>query len=214
VATTYSTDATTQSRIGDDSSPASDGTSGDGNGAGDEPDAASLCQAPATSSLCLPSSAPCLTGGNALWIQTTGDTRIYNGTALVDGPGSWTATSQSYNTQNDVVVLQTPYSSSPNAFSWRLVFMTEELKKTLQPGVIYAPTDNTYHVHTTPLPDLDVDYETGCNEYQGSVGAFELQDFEVMGDSGDNTLESITAVFTIQCIGYPGTLYGCVHYSR
>jgi hypothetical protein len=176
-------------------------------------DVDSPCNTAVAGAPCLPSAAACMGGGNVLWIETTGNTRIYNGTTRVEGGQPWTATSQSYQVQNDVVEVWAP-STDPSGAGWKVVFMLDGLHRSLQTGVVYAPTANTYDMNAIGLPLFDVDFMTGCDEYLGSVGAFELDEFQVTGEAADNVLDSITAVFALHCNGYPGTLYGCLHYSQ
>jgi hypothetical protein len=176
-------------------------------------DVVSPCDTTVDGAPCLPSASACMVGGNVLWIETTGNTRIYNGTTRVEGGHPWMATSQSYESPNDVVVVTAP-PTGPAGVAWRIVFMLDGLHRSLQTGVVYAPTANTYDMNAIAVPLFDVDFLTGCDPYLGAVGAFELDEFQVTGEAADNVLDSITAAFSLHCNGYPGTLYGCVHYSQ
>ena len=167
----------------------------------------------------LPSTAPCLTGGNVLWLQANPASFWYAGTETLSDAAVWSSLEEAtayYFVWDGVYVQATAAAAGPGE-TWTLQLNTWGLNAPLETGVVYDMAQGG--------GDL-IGYLRSCDPMTGLIGQFRVDAFSAASlDGGTGSvgttgrLETFTAAFWAQCNnttdpGPPGVLQGCVHYQQ
>lgn len=148
--------------------------------------------------------APCMTGGNVLYVDGDPTDPVHPGQETIAGAATTfvnaAPTSHAFTTR-----LWTEFvPAAPNLKHWELIFSTDKLSTPISTGV-YASAQR----HTTGgagHPGLFIsNYDLGCSG--ALTGSFEIVELTMNGPD----VTSFTASFEQQCAGMTGALRGCVH---
>jgi hypothetical protein len=172
----------------------------------------------------LPSTAPCLTGGNVLWLQADPASFWYAGAETLSDAAVWSSLEEAnaYYFVWDGVYVQTMADDAGPGEYWTLQLNTWGLHAPLETGVVYDMAQGG--------GDL-IGYMRSCGPTTGLRGQFRVDAFaattldggSVDGDGGVpggiGRLVTFTAAFWARCNntadpGPLGVLQGCVHYQQ
>ncbi|MGC4118530.1 MAG: hypothetical protein QM765_29035 [Myxococcales bacterium] len=143
------------------------------------------------------SAAPCLVGGNVLYLD--GDSWVYGGTQTIQA-AKWGSSGTDTNVHIDV----TPTDLMQGSY-WNVYFDSSQLGAPLAPGIYEGA--QRWPFMQAGHPGLDVNGDSrGCNTVSGR---FQVQTLTWNGPM----VSSFTATFEHLCEGWQ-LLRGCVHYER
>jgi hypothetical protein len=145
------------------------------------------------------SPAPCLAGGNLLFMDGMND-YIFTGTQTVR-EGAWSASGD----VDDNINIHVDPSDSELGLWWDLTFSTEQLGQPLMEQVYEMAERAPFASPGHPGLSLSGDGR-GCNTL---TGRFQIHELDRSGDA----LRAITATFEQHCEGGLGVVRGCVHYE-
>lgn len=165
----------------------------------------------------LPSTAPCLTGGNVLWLQANPASFWSTGTEVFSDAAVWPPLEEvdAYYFVWDGVYVQATAADAGWGETWTLQLNTWALQAPLETGVVYPMVQGNL-----------IGYLRTCDATTGLTGQFRVDEFEATSfDGGTGSMGTIgklvtfTAAFWAQCNdttdpGPPGVLQGCVHYQQ
>ncbi len=83
----------------------------------------------------LPSTAPCLTGGNVMWLQATSPSFWYTGTETLGNDAMWAAEAYAYYFVWDGTYLQAEAADAAIGERWTLSFNTWNLDAGVRTGL-------------------------------------------------------------------------------
>jgi hypothetical protein len=160
----------------------------------------------------LPSTAPCLVGGNVFWLDaepgalgwTTG------GQTLTSSSGWAVGAYADVRTYDGVLIEVHPAGSMLGAPFWYLDLDTSQIMQVIETGMTY---ENAHPSGTGGVPDvpgLTLGYKDTCGS---GIGSFRIDTLSAEGDASVDTLLEVTVAFAAHCDGWPGVIKGCVHYG-
>lgn len=161
----------------------------------------------------LPSTQPCLTGGNVLWLDTIGGHSFWGEQELLVSAGSsWSARLEQHPRFSVEVWLDV--QTAPEGPQWTIGF-----------------TPGGYSLHDKPIP-VQTDFVYRGVEWDGLKSTvagmvisetastckagradFRVDAFKTRTTSSGDVLELLTMAFLDQCDGAWGKLRGCLHYA-
>jgi hypothetical protein len=148
----------------------------------------------------LPSTAPCLTGGHALWVEGDPGCFWFVGSQLDSAGSSFFIEAEAYYATYDGALIEV---SVPGAVAgWHINFNTWNAMGPMQTGAVYdalsvMSADSVAYDRTCPLAGG----RFRVDEFSGSVPKPAIV----------GPLYSFTAAFAFTCAG-SGVLRGCVHF--
>ena len=155
------------------------------------------------------STAPCLTGGNVLYVNGGSGSFWLTG-AQTDSTGStWAVSAQNYTAKYDgaLVEVHLPGSQSSDPW-WYIAFDTSNFSQAVQLGTVY--TGAAPFSATAGAAGLTIGYAQTCGT---GVGSFRIDQLVATGDASEDTLVELTAAFSATCEANSVPLRGCIHYG-
>lgn len=158
----------------------------------------------------LPSTAPCLTGGNVLYVNGGSGSFWFAGTQTDSTGSTWAVSAQNYTAKYDGALIEVhlPGSQSTDPW-WYIGFDTSNFSQAVQLGTVY--TNAAPYSATAGAAGLTIGYAQTCGS--SGVGTFRIDQLVAQGDASEDTLIAFTAAFSATCAGNPVPLQGCVHYG-
>jgi hypothetical protein len=159
----------------------------------------------------LPSTAPCLVGGNVFWLDSEpGALGWTTGVQTLTSSSGWAVGTYAYvHTYDGVIIEVHPAGSMLGAPFWYLDLDTSQIMQAIETGMTYENADPS-----TPgvfdVPGLTLGYAQTC---ASGIGSFRVDTLSATGDADVDTLLEVTVAFAAHCDGWPGIIKGCVHYG-